>query len=59
MSEGTLGFPRATSAFRAFVRTVGSDICQIRYQRRDTGRPLVCQVYVDCAWWWGSWFLGQ
>ena len=22
-------------------------ICQIRYQRRDTGRPLVCKVYID------------
>ena len=45
MSEGTAGFPMATSDFRAFVRTAGLGLARSAHQRWDTGLPLVCEGY--------------
>ena len=64
MSEGTLIFPRATSTFRAFVRTDGSGLARsatsdgIRaalLSARSTLLRLMVGVMIFGQWGQGSW----
>ena len=45
MSEGTAEFSNGNQCLSCLRPHRRIRTCQIRYQRRDTGRPFVCKVY--------------
>ena len=47
MSEGTAELSNGNQCLSCLRPHRRISTCQIRYQRRDTGRPLVCKVYID------------